>query len=74
MKVGKIIVKALFSALKVAISAFARDPLGIAFKLSTVIAGFMVYKKFKAVWGALQIMFGKGIQDSLVKSATEIKK
>lgn len=73
LKVGKIIVKALFSALKVAISAFARDPLGIAFKLSTVIAGFMVYKKFKAVWGALQIMFGKGIQDSLVKSATEIK-
>ena len=73
LKVGKIIVKALFSALKVAISAFARDPLGIAFKLSTVIAGFMVYKKIKAVWGALQIMFGKGIQDSLVKSATEIK-
>lgn len=73
LKVGKIIVKALFSALKVAISAFARDPLGIAFKLSTVIAGFMVYKKFKAVWGALQIMFGKGIQDSLVKSATTIK-
>lgn len=73
LKVGKIIVKGLFNALKVAISAFARDPLGIAFKLSTVIAGFMVYKKFKAVWGALQIMFGKGIQDSLVKSATEIK-
>ena len=73
LKVGKIIGKALLSALKVAISAFARDPLGIALKLSTVIAGFMVYKKFKAVWGALQIMFGKGIQDSLVKSATEIK-
>ena len=73
LKVGKIIGKVLLSALKVAISAFARDPLGIAFKLSTVIAGFMVYKKFKAVWGALQIMFGKGIQDSLVKSATEIK-
>lgn len=73
LKVGKIIVKALFSALKVAISAFARDPLGIAFKLSTVIAGFMAYKKFKAVWGALQIMFGKGLKDSLVKSATTIK-
>lgn len=73
LKVGKIIGKGLFNALKVAISAFARDPLGIALKLSTVIAGFMVYKKFKAVWGALQIMFGKGIQDSLVKSATEIK-
>lgn len=73
LKVGKIIVKALFSALKVAISAFARDPLGIAFKLSTVIAGFMAYKKFKAVWVAMKIMFGKGIQDSLVKSATEIK-
>lgn len=73
LKVGKIIGKVLLSALKVAISAFARDPLGIALKLSTVIAGFMVYKKFKAVWGALQIMFGKGIQDSLVKSATEIK-
>lgn len=73
LKVGKIIVKGLFNALKVAISAFARDPLGIAFKLSTVIAGFMAYKKFKAVWGAMKIMFGKGIQDSLVKSATEIK-
>ncbi|MCI7068670.1 MAG: hypothetical protein MR990_03255, partial [Mollicutes bacterium] len=47
--------------------------LGIAFKLSTVIAGFMVYKKFKAVWGALQIMFGKGLQDSLVKSAANAK-
>lgn len=73
LKIGKIIAKGLFNALKVAISAFIRDPLGIAFKLSTVIAGFMAYKKFKAVWGALQIMFGKGIQDSLVKSATEIK-
>ena len=73
LKVGKIICKGLFNALKVAISAFARDPLGIAFKLSTVIAGFMAYKKFKAVWGAMKIMFGKGIQDSLVKSATEIK-
>jgi len=73
LKVGKIIVKGLFNALKVAISAFIRDPLGIAFKLSTVIAGFMVYKKFKAVWGAMKIMFGKGIQDSLVKSTTEIK-
>lgn len=53
LKVGKIIVKGLFNALKVAISAFIRDPLGIAFKLSTVLIGVFAYKKLKTLWKSL---------------------
>ena len=73
LKVGKIIVKALFSALKVAISAFARDPLGIAFKLSSVLAGVFAYKKLKTLWTSLKTVFGNGISNSLMSAKINSK-
>lgn len=73
LKVGKIIVKALFSALKVAISAFIRDPLGIAFKLSTVLIGVFAYKKLKTLWKSLKIVFSDGISNSLISAKINSK-
>lgn len=73
LKVGKIIVKGLFNALKVAISAFIRDPLGIAFKLSTVLIGVFAYKKLKTLWKSLKIVFSDGINNSLISAKINSK-
>jgi hypothetical protein len=73
LKVGKIIVKGLFNALKVAISAFIRDPLGIAFKLSSVLAGVFAYKKLKTFWTSLKTVFGNGISNSLMSAKINSK-
>lgn len=73
LKVGKIIVKGLFNALKVAISAFIRDPLGIAFKLSTVLIGVFAYKKLKILWESLKTVFSDGISNSLISAKINSK-
>lgn len=73
LKVGKIIGKGLFNALKVAISAFIRDPLGIAFKLSTVLIGVFAYKKLKTFWKSLKIVFSNGISNSLISAKINSK-
>ena len=73
LKVGKIIVKGLFNALKVAISAFIKDPLGIAFKLSSVLAGVFAYKKLKTLWTSLKTVFGNGISNSLMSAKINSK-
>lgn len=73
LKVGKIIVKGLFNALKVAISAFIKDPLGIAFKLSTVLIGVFAYKKLKTLWKSLKIVFSDGISNSLISAKINSK-
>ena len=73
LKVGKIIVKGLFNALKVAISVFIRDPLGIAFKLSSVLAGVFAYKKLKTLWTSLKTVFGNGISNSLMSAKINSK-
>ena len=73
MKVGKIIAKGLFNALKVAISAFIRDPLGIAFKLSSVLAGVFAYKKLKILWASLKTVFGNGISNALISAKINSK-
>lgn len=73
LKVGKIIGKGLFNALKVAISAFIRDPLGIAFKLSTVLIGVFAYKKLKILWKSLKTVFSDGISNSLISAKINSK-
>ena len=73
LKVGKIIAKGLFNALKVAISAFIRDPLGIAFKLSTVLIGVFAYKKLKILWESLKTVFSDGISNSLISAKINSK-
>ena len=73
LKVGKIIAKGLFNALKVAISAFIRDPLGIAFKLSTVLIGVFAYKKLKILWESLKTIFSDGISNALISAKINSK-
>lgn len=73
LKVGKIIGKGLFDALKVAISAFIRDPLGIAFKLSTVLIGVFAYKKLKIFWKSLKTIFSDGISNALISAKINSK-
>ena len=73
LKVGKIIAKGLFNALKVAISAFIRDPLGIAFKLSSVLAGVFAYKKLKTFWTSIKTIFGNGISNCLMSAKINSK-
>lgn len=73
LKVGKIIAKGLFNALKVAISAFIRDPLGIAFKLSTVLIGVFAYKKLKIFWKSLKTIFSDGISNALMSAKINSK-
>ena len=73
LKVGKIIGNGLFDALKVAISAFIRDPLGIAFKLSTVLIGVFAYKKLKIFWKSLKTIFSDGISNALISAKINSK-
>lgn len=67
-RVGKVIAKSIFSAIKVGISSFINDPLGFASTLSTVLISVFAYKKLKALWGALKIVFGRGITNSITTS------
>ena len=60
VRLGKVIAKALFSALKAGISAFANDPLGVAGTLATVLASVFAYKKLKMLWASLKTVFGNG--------------
>lgn len=68
VRLGKVIAKALFSALKVGISAFANDPLGVAGTLATVLASVFAYKKLKMLWASLKTVFGNGISNSLLSA------
>lgn len=68
VRLGKVIAKALFSAIKVGISAFANDPLGVAGTLATVLASVFAYKKLKTFWTSLKTVFGNGISNSLLSA------
>lgn len=67
-RVGKVIAKSIFSAIKVGISSFINDPLGFASTLSTVLISVFAYKKLKTLWGTLKIVFGRGITNSITTS------
>ena len=68
VRLGKVIAKALFSALKAGISAFANDPLGVAGTLATVLASVFAYKKLKTFWASLKTVFGNGISNALISA------
>ena len=73
VRLGKVIAKALFSALKAGISAFANDPLGVAGTLATVLASVFAYKKMKMFWASLKTVFGNGISNSLLSAKINSK-
>lgn len=63
--VANVISNALLSALKVAISAIATDPLGVAQTLVAVLTTVFAYKKLKGIWTALKSVFGTGISSAI---------
>lgn len=73
VRLGKVIAKALFSALKAGISAFVNDPLGVAGTLGTVLAGVFAYKKLKTFWTSLKTVFGNGISNALISAKINSK-
>ena len=73
VRLGKVIAKSLFSALKAGISAFANDPLGVAGTLATVLASVFAYKKLKTFWASLKTVFGNGISNSLMSAKINSK-
>ena len=68
VRLGKVIANALFSVLKVGISAFTNDPLGVAGTLATVLSSVFAYKKLKTFWASLKTVFGNGISNSLLSA------
>lgn len=62
---GKIIVTALFSAIKIAFSAFITDPAGITSALMAVFGSIFVYRKFKALKGIFSALFGQGMKSGI---------
>lgn len=67
-KVGKVIAKALFTALKVAIKAFMTDPVGVSGALITVLGGIFAFKKLTGFFDTFRTMFAGGLQGSLLRA------
>lgn len=59
LKLGKVIVKALWTAIKTAVKAFANDPLGVGGAIVTVLGGLFAFGKLKGLVGIIKSGFGK---------------
>lgn len=73
LNTGKLIVNALWSAIKVAVSAFVTDPVGIVSSISTVMAGWFVLSKFLSVVSALKTAFSGVLQSALTGATNALK-
>lgn len=76
-KTGKVIANALFSALKVAISAFTEDPIGVSKAIISVLGVLFAYNKIKSIAGVFSGSIGsvilEGVKNtSVVKAATNL--
>lgn len=76
-KTGKVIANALFSALKVAISAFAEDPIGVSKAIISVLGVLFAYNKIKSIAGVFSGSIGsvilEGVKNtSVAKAATNL--
>ena len=68
-KVGPVIANALFSALKIAISAFATDPIGVSKALVVVLSGMFGYNKLKGLTDGFKKSIGTVILEGAKTSA-----
>lgn len=68
-KVGSVIANALFSALKIAISAFATDPIGVSKALVVVLSGMFGYNKLKGLTDGFKKSIGTVILEGAKTSA-----
>lgn len=72
-RLGKVIANALWSVIKIGISALVSDPLGVAGTLVTVLTSVFAYKKLKVFWTSFKELFGNGISNAIISSKINTK-
>jgi len=73
-RVGQVIVKALGGAIKAAITAFKKDPWGMATALASVLGIVFAYKKLIGFFDGFRLMFARGMEGSLLRAMNGIGK
>jgi len=68
LKVGELIVKGIGAAIKVAIKAFAKDPLGMAEALVSVLGIIFAYKKLLGFFDIFSVTFGRGMNGAMLRA------
>lgn len=68
LKVGEVIVKGLGAAIKAGIAAFAKDPLGMAEALVSVLGIIFAYKKLVGFFDIFSVMFGRGMNGAMLRA------
>lgn len=70
---GRTIVNALFTVIKIAFSAFVNDPVGVSKSLVTVLGGFFAYRKLKALTPILKTTMSSIFQNGITGGINTIK-
>lgn len=70
---GRTIVNALFTVIKIAFSAFINDPVGVSKSLVTVLGGFFAYRKLKALTPILKTTMSSIFQNGITGGINTIK-
>lgn len=70
---GRTIVNALFTVIKIAFSAFINDPVGVSKSLVAVLGGFFAYRKLKALTPILKTTMSSIFQNGITGGINTIK-
>lgn len=70
---GRTIVNALFTVIKIAFSAFVNDPVGVSKSLVAVLGGFFAYRKLKALTPILKTTMSSIFQNGITGGINTIK-
>lgn len=73
VKTGLLVINALWSSIKVAVSALATDPLGVVSAITTILAGWFTVKKLASVTLALKTAFSGVLQTALMNATNALK-
>lgn len=68
LKVGEVIVKGIGAAIKAGIAAFAKDPLGMAEALVSVLGIIFAYKKLLGFFDIFSVTFGRGMNGAILRA------
>lgn len=75
LKLGRVIVKALWEAIKTAVKAFANDPIGVGGAIVTVLGGLFAFGKLKSLIGVIKAgfgsVFGLGLKSGLEQGVAQ---
>lgn len=70
---GRTIVNALFTVIKIAFTAFINDPVGVSKSLVAVLGGFFAYRKLKALTPILKTTMSSIFQNGITGGINTIK-